>query len=241
MTARSSTAADYPLQAAVVATCREIGLRGLGVGTSGNVGVRRDPEHFYVSPTGTPYEALRPEDVPLVNLDGRWFGKLRPSSEWRLHRDLFAARPEVGAVVHTHSPEATALACTGRGIPAFHYMVARAGGSDIRCAPYATFGTQALSDAALQALEGRQACLLGNHGVIVVGVDLRHALGLAVEVESLARQYRAALALGGVKLLDEAEMERVLEKFRSYGRQDAVDPGLQCAGAMPEPGPGGKP
>ncbi|MGA9368529.1 MAG: class II aldolase/adducin family protein, partial [Steroidobacteraceae bacterium] len=181
------------------------------------------------------YEALESDDVPLVTLDGRWFGRRRPSSEWRFHRDIMAARPEVGAIVHAHSRHATALACTGRGIPAFHYMVAVAGGEDIRCAPYHTFGTQELSDAALTALEGRKACLLGHHGSIALGDDLHAALRLAGEVESLAAQYCAALALGDVGLLDTAEMRRVVEKFRSYGRQDVADPALSAAGELLPP------
>jgi L-fuculose-phosphate aldolase len=176
------------------------------------------------------YEALQPEDVPRMDLEGRWFGRRRPSSEWRFHRDIFRSRPEVGAIVHTHSPRATALACTGRGIPAFHYMVAVAGGCDIRCAPYQTFGTQELSQAALAALQDRKACLLANHGVIATGPDLRSAVALAGEVENLATQYGTALSLGEVRILDETEMGRVLEKFRSYGQQDAADPDLLFGG-----------
>ncbi len=219
------------LQAAVIATCRALGLRHLTCGKSGNVSVRRDARHFFVSPTGMAYEDLVPGDVPLVCVDGRWFGLRRPSSEWRFHRDIYEARPEVHAIVHTHSLHATALACTGQGIPAFHYMVAVAGGIDIRCAPYHTFGTQALSDAAVAALAGRNACLLGNHGVIAVGATVAAALALAGEVENLAAQYAAARAAGPVRLLDGQEMQRVLEKFRTYGRQDHAEPGLEFAGA----------
>jgi L-fuculose-phosphate aldolase len=218
---------------AVVAACLELGRRGLSHGTAGNVSVRHDERQFYISPTGLAYETLEPEDVPLMTLEGRWFGRRRPSSEWRFHRDIFRHRSDVHAIVHTHSPHATALACTGRGIPAFHYMVARAGGPDIRCAPYFTFGTQELAEAAVAALDGRQACLLANHGVIAVGADWPAALTLAGEVETLAGQYCAALALGDVRILDDAEMARVLEKFRSYGRQDAADAGLIFGGAAP--------
>ncbi|TLZ24507.1 MAG: class II aldolase, partial [Gammaproteobacteria bacterium] len=172
-------------------------------------------------------------DVPLMDLDGRWFGRRRPSSEWRFHRDIFNSRHDVSAIVHTHSPRATALACTGRGIPAFHYMVAVAGGSDIRCAPYYAFGTQELSDAALAALKDRKACLLANHGVIATGADLAGALLLAGEVENLALQYSVALSLGEVRILDETEMCRVIEKFRTYGQQNAADPDLIFGGARP--------
>jgi L-fuculose-phosphate aldolase len=218
------------LRAQLIAACRELTRRGLSHGTSGNVSVRCDAGRFLISPSGMEYETLQPDDVPRMDLDGRWFGRRRPSSEWRFHRDIFQSRPEVGAIVHTHSPRATALACTGRGIPAFHYMVAVAGGSDIRCAQYQTFGTQELSQAALAALQDRKACLLANHGVIATGPDLQSALVLAGEVENLATQYCAAVSLGEVRILDETEMRRVLEKFRSYGQQDAADPDLRFGG-----------
>ena len=165
------------LRMAVIDACRELTRRGLTHGTSGNVSVRYDEQRFFVSPSGMDYELLQAGDVTLMDLDGRWFGRRRPSSEWRFHRDIFKSRRDVGAIVHTHSPRATALACTGRGIPAFHYMVAVAGGRDIRCAPYCAFGTQELSDAALTALTERRACLLANHGVIAIGTDLPAAIG----------------------------------------------------------------
>jgi L-fuculose-phosphate aldolase len=219
----------------LIAACRELARRGLTHGTSGNVSLRRDAEGFFVSPTGMAYEALVPEDIPLMDLDGRWYGRRRPSSEWRFHRDIFRSRPDVAAIVHTHSRFATALACNGRSIPAFHYMVAVAGGADIRCAPYRTFGTQALSDAAIAALEGRRACLLANHGLIAVGADLSAALALAGEVENLAAQYCAALDIGEPRILDAAEMSTIIEKFRHYGQQDATDGELRCGGeALPD-------
>jgi L-fuculose-phosphate aldolase len=221
---------DRKLREAVITACRELVRRGLVHGTSGNVSVRRDAHRFFVSPSGMPYDALEPDDIPLMDLDGRWFGRRRPSSEWRFHRDVLRSRDEVAAMVHTHSPRATSLACTGRGIPSFHYMVAMAGGADIRCAPYHTFGTQELSDAVLAALEGRRACLLANHGVIAVGADLPAALALAGEVENLAAQYCTALALGEVRILDDIEMRRVVEKFRTYGNQAAVDSDLVFGG-----------
>jgi L-fuculose-phosphate aldolase len=226
------------LRTTVMAACRELTRRGLTHGTSGNVSVRYDERRFFVSPSGMDYERLQADDVPLMDLDGRWFGRRRPSSEWRFHRDILKSRHEVDAIVHTHSPRATALACTGRGIPAFHYMVAIAGGRDIRCAPYHTFGTQELSDAALAALQDRKACLLANHGVIATGADLASALALAGEVENLALQYSVALTLGEVRILDDAEMCRVVEKFRTYGRQHAADPDLRFAGAEPGSGEG---
>jgi len=227
------TMTDDALRAALIAACRALQSSGLTHGTSGNVSVRRDERRFFISPSGMPYEELEPGQVPLMDMEGRWFGHRRPSSEWRFHRDIFASRADVGAIVHTHSRHATALACSGRGIPAFHYMVAVAGGPDIRCAPYRTFGTQELSDAAVAALGGRMACLLANHGAIAVGADLPAALALAGEVENLAAQYCAALAVGEVRILEHSEMLRVLEKFRSYGSQDAADSGLVFAGPSP--------
>jgi L-fuculose-phosphate aldolase len=222
---------DDRRRTAVIAACRELVRRGLAHGTSGNVSVRRDEQRFFLSPTGVPYDALEPGDIPLMDVDGRWFGSRRPSSEWRFHRDILRSRAEVAAVVHTHSQKATSLACTGRGIPAFHYMVAAAGGPDIRCAPYHTFGTQELSDAAIAALEGRKACLLANHGVIALGKDLPAALALAGEVEYLAAQYCTALTMGEVRILDEHEMRRVVEKFNTYGTTEAIDPDLVFGGA----------
>jgi len=233
MTEPGAGAGGADLRAMVIAACRELTRRGLTHGTSGNVSVRCDERRFFVSPTGMDYEVLQAADVPLMDLDGRWFGRRRPSSEWRFHRDIFNSRHDVGAIVHTHSPRATALACTGRGIPAFHYMVAVAGGSDIRCAPYYAFGTQELSDAALAALKDRKACLLANHGVIATGADLPGAILLAGEVENLALQYSVALSLGEVRILDETEMCRVIEKFRTYGQQNAADPDLIFGGAQP--------
>ena len=231
---------DAALRTAVIDGCRRLVRDGLVVGTAGNVSARWDADHFLVSPTGTRYEELRSDDVALVDLSGRWHGARRPSSEWRIHRDLYRARPEIGAVVHTHSREATALACTGRAIPAFHYMVAVAGGTDVRCAPYRTFGTQALSAAALAALADRRACLLANHGVLCVGTDVEAALGLAAEIEDLAAKYRIALGLGGVEILSTAQMREVLDRFASYGRQDGTDPDLVHV-ADPPPGARGDP
>ncbi len=224
---------DDELRQAIIAGCRELARRGLNPGTAGNVSVRRDARGFFVSPTGMAYDVLEPADVPLVSFDGHWFGRRRPSSEWRFHRDILEAREEVNAVVHTHSLKATALACTERGIPAFHYMVAVAGGADIRCAPYRTFGSQALSAAALEALAGRRACLLAHHGVIALGADVAGALALAGEVEDLAAKYCAALAVGEVSTLDAIEMARVVEKFRTYGRQDVAEPDLTFGGIAP--------
>lgn len=213
---------ERQLRIALVETCRALADSGLTHGTSGNVSVRC-ADGFLVSPTGVDYRSLAAEDLPWVSFAGTWYGALVPSSEWRFHRDLLAARPEHDAVVHTHSAHATALACRGEGIPAFHYMVAVAGGKDIRCAPYATFGTQELSDAAVAALDGRRACLLANHGVIALGQDLTAALELAGEVENLARQYLLAQLGGSPRLLGDDELDRVLEKFATYGQAPTSD------------------
>jgi L-fuculose-phosphate aldolase len=230
MTGAKTDNKDLELRQALVRACRELTRRGLTYGTSGNISIRRDAESFFISPTGSVYEELEEADVPLLRFDGRWFGRRRPSSEWRFHRDLLQARADVGAIVHTHSRSATALACTGRGIPPFHYMVAVTGGIEIRCAPYHTFGSQELSDAVLETIQGSNACLLGNHGAIAMGADLPAALDLAGEVENLAAQYSAALTLGDVRMLDAAEMWKVVEKFRTYGKPDAVDRDLTFAG-----------
>jgi L-fuculose-phosphate aldolase len=209
---------DTRLREALLATARAMNAHNLNRGAAGNVSTRSG-DGFLVTPTGMAYDASSPADMVPMALDGSWRGARKPSSEWRFHRDLYAARPEAGAIVHAHSPFATALACIGADIPPFHYMIARFGGSTVRCAAYATFGTQALSDAALVALDGRCACLLANHGMLVFGRDLRQALDLAVEFESLCEQYWRALQIGQPVLLDDAEMAVVLEKFRSYGQQ----------------------
>lgn len=210
------------LRRALIATARRLGAERLNRGTAGNVSVRTAEDGtpgFLVTPTGMDYSALAPEDIVFVGLDGTPRGRRRPSSEWRFHRDIYAARPDLGAIVHAHAPFATTLACLRRDIPPFHYMIARFGGSTVRCAPYATFGSQALSDAAVTALEGRRACLLANHGLIACGRDLGQALALAVELEELCEQYWRALAVGEPVLLGEAEMAVVIEKFRTYGQQ----------------------
>src|SRR5262249_51139819 len=176
MTDLGACSGGADLRVMVIAACRELTRRGLTHGTSGNVSVRHGEGRFFISPTGMDYQALQADDVPLMDFDGHWFGRRRPSSEWRFHRDILKSRHDVGAIVHTHSPQATALACTGRSIPAFHYMVAVAGGSDIRCAPYHTFGAQELSAAALAALQDRRASLVANQSGIGTGTALTRAL-----------------------------------------------------------------
>jgi L-fuculose-phosphate aldolase len=209
------------LRREIVVACRRLEADGLVAGTAGNVSVRHG-SRMLITPSGVPYERLRPGDVVAVELEGevlrfRARAGMVPSSEWRFHRDILRRRPEVGAVVHTHSPHATAFAMCRRPIPAGHYMIAAAGGPTIEVADYATFGTAELSDAALAALEGRTACLLANHGVIATGPTLERALWLAREVEVLARQTAIALQVGTPVLLPDAEIARVAEKFKGYG------------------------
>ncbi len=212
---------EVALRMDVIATARAMNAAGINRGKSGNVSVRLAHagfDGFLVTPTGMPYDDLEPDDVVAMSLAGGAQGTREPSSEWRFHRDIYVHRPEAQAVVHTHAPFATTLACLDRGIPAFHYMVAVAGGDDIRCAPYATFGTQALSDHALAALAGRDACLLAHHGMIALGRSLAAALALAVEVETLAEMYWRALQIGEPARLSAVEMTTVLAKFTTYGQ-----------------------
>lgn len=195
----------------------ELARLGLNRGSAGNVSARFE-EGLLITPSGIPAARLSPPLMVEIDERGDFHGEAAPSSEWRFHRDIYLHRPDVGAVVHTHAPFCTALACQRRGIPAFHYMIAVAGGKNIRCAEYATFGSQELSDAALAALDGRRACLLANHGMIATGPTLDAALKLTVEVEELAEQFWRVLQLGEPVILPDAEMDKVLEKFRTYGQ-----------------------
>ena len=223
MAARRAPARHVRLRRAVVATARALNAEGLSQGTSGNVSARAGGG-FLVTPSGIACGELTADTVVQMDMGGGHAGRLPPSSEWRFHRDIYAGREEAGAVVHAHAPFATALACLGRGIPAFHYMVAVAGGHDIRCAGYATFGTQALSDKALRALDGRTACLLANHGLIAIGDRPETALALAREVETLAGAYWRALQVGEPKILSRTEMRRVLKRFETYGKSPETAP-----------------
>ena len=202
----------------LIATAYAMQPAGLNRGTAGNVSMRHGAG-FYITPTGMPYASLRDDDIPLMALDGSHQGRRKPSSEWRFHRDLYAARPEIGAVLHAHSPFAVSLACLRRDIPPFHYMIARFGGDTIRCADYAIFGSPELSTAAMHAMAGRKGCLLANHGLLVAGRDLAEAFALAVELEELCEQYWRACQLGEPVLLTPAEMRAVQEKFVGYGQQ----------------------
>ncbi len=211
---------ELQLRKDIIATALQTNALGINRGKSGNVSARWK-DGFLVTPSGLPYEETKPADIVFIGPDGAASGKRAPSSEWRFHFDIYRTRSDAAAVVHTHASFATTLACLGMDVPAFHYMIAMAGGNSIRCAPYATFGTQTLSGHALKALENRKACLLANHGMIAIGAHLKGALALAVEVEALCEQYWRALQAGKPVILSDAEMDVVLEKFKTYGSASA--------------------
>ncbi len=206
---------ESTLRQHLLATARSMNSRGLNQGTSGNVSVRSG-DGFLITPSALPYEQCVEADVVWLDGDGRVTGGRKPSSEWRLHRDIYRHFSSAGAILHAHSLYSTTLACLERPIPAFHYMVAMAGGDSIRCAPYATFGTQALSDAVIEALRDRSATLLGHHGMVCFAADLDQVLALAVEVETLARIYLQALQVAAPPLLSDEEMTEVLRRFKDY-------------------------
>lgn len=207
------------LRQQIIDTVIAYNTSGLSVGTSGNLSVRI-PDAFLITPTGVPYQQLQSADIVTMDLQGNVIdGYLQPSSEWHFHQDIYVSRKEINAIVHVHSDYATALACTRQDIPAFHYMVAMAGGDSIRCAEYATFGTESLSQNAIRALQGRTACLLANHGMIALGESIEAAYKLAHDVENLAKQYCISKQLGELVLLDDNEMKVNLEKFKTYGKQ----------------------
>jgi L-fuculose-phosphate aldolase len=217
-------AGELGLRQGIVATCRTMNAIGLNQGTSGNVS-HRIRDGMLITPTSLPYEQMTPSDIVAMHFDGTFAGLHRPSSEWRFHRDIMRSREDISVILHTHSVYCTTLAVHERAIPAFHYMVAVAGGDEIRCAPYACFGTQALSDNALAALEGRAACLLGHHGLIVLAKTFERALWLAVEIETLAKMYVHALAIGEPPHLSGLEMAQVREQIQrmNYGRAPDLD------------------
>ncbi len=206
---------EMSLRRDMVATCRQMNDLGINQGTSGNVSVRCG-DGLLITPTSLPYDEMQPDDLVWMDFAGNFKG-LRPSSEWRFHRDILFARKDVDAVLHCHSTYAATLACHHKDIPSFHYMVAMAGGTTIRCAPYATFGTQELSDVALTALKDRSACLLGHHGQIALGTTMKSALKLAVEVETLAKMYVEVLSLGEPEILSDEEMDNVFQQIRNVG------------------------
>jgi L-fuculose-phosphate aldolase len=217
---------EHELRREIVEKCRWMNASGLNQGTSGNISARCG-DAMLITPSGVPYDVMTPDMIalmPLAAADGAYEGPMRPSSEWQFHRDILRARPEIGGIVHTHSPYATALAIARRSIPACHYMIAAFGGSDIRCAGYARYGTSELSRLAVEALEDRLGCLLANHGMIAIGTTLERAMALAVELETLARQYYMSLLIGGPVLLTEQELEEARAGFATYGQAGLARP-----------------
>ncbi len=221
------------LRREIIEACLSMNRLGINQGTSGNISVRV-PEGFLITPSGIPYEAMTPGQIVAMDLEAGYEGKWLPSSEWRMHHDIYKARPEAMAVVHTHAPHATALSCQRRDLPAFHYMIAVAGGDSLRCADYATFGTAALSERMLAAMVDRRACLLANHGMICFAESLPKALWLAGEIETLCRQYLLACQTGQAVLLEPEEMQRVLQRFKSYGKQPEELAPDQAAFELPQ-------
>lgn len=212
---------ELAIRQSIIEHCRRMNASGLNQGTSGNISVRFG-DRMLITPSGIPYDTMTPDMIASLPLDGKGFyeGPRKPSVEWPFHLDIHKARPDVGAVVHTHSTFATILAIAGRPIPACHYMIAAFGGPDVRIAAYARYGTKALSQNVLAAMEGRSACLMANHGMVATGATLEKAMWAAVELETLARQYYHTLLIGGPVLLPDEEIAGVLRGFSTYGMQD---------------------
>ena len=215
------TAEETALREEIVARCREMNANGLNQGTSGNISVRNG-DRMLITPSATPYDTMTPDMIASVGIDdasGRWEGPKKPSTEWRFHQRILRERPDTPAVVHAHPNYCTALAMQRRPIPACHYMIAAFGGTDVRCSGYATFGTEALSDLVLEALEGRTACLMANHGMVALGENLAKAMWRAVELETIAKQYVTTLQMGAPTILSDAEIADTMAGFASYGLQ----------------------
>ncbi len=229
---------EKALREEIVARCRELNTSGINQGTSGNISARFE-DRMLISPSAIPYNELGPEMIASVALDGSgdWEGPKRPSTEWRFHLDLLRERSDSQAVVHAHPPYATTLAIARKEIPACHYMIAAFGGNNIRCAGYATFGTQELSELALDAMRGRSACLLANHGMIAIGETLAKAMWRAIELETIARQYYLSLQIGGPVLLSDAAVELTAQGFAGYGLQGnpGAPPRKKKASRRPRP------
>ena len=212
---------ELAIRQSIIDHCRAMNASGLNQGTSGNISVRFG-ERMLITPSGIPYDTMTPDMIASLPLsgDGDYDGPKKPSVEWPFHLAIQKARPDVGAVVHTHSTFATILAIAGKPIPACHYMVAAFGGSDVRVADYARYGTTELSDNIIRAMDGRSACLMANHGMIATGATLEKAMWAAVELETLAKQYYHALLIGNPVILPDAEIAGVLKGFATYGLQD---------------------
>ena len=230
---------------ALVEAVQRLDALALNRGSTGNASVRIEGG-LLITPTGANPSRLQARDLAVIDDDGTFHGPWQPSSEWHFHRAIYAARPDVGAVVHTHSTHATALACHGRALPPFHYMVAVAGADEVPCVPYHTFGTEALSEAVRSALQDRNACLMANHGMVACAATMARAIAIAAEIESLCRSYLAALVLGEPPRLSRDEMARVIRKFRTYGQTARSEQPLEAAegtdasGASGAQAPGGR-
>nr|WP_321443378.1 class II aldolase/adducin family protein [uncultured Cohaesibacter sp.] len=215
-------AQEHALRCEIIEKARWMNDSGLNQGTSGNISARFE-DRMLITPSGIPYDTLEPESIcsmPLQGEYGAWDGPFKPSTEWRFHLDITKERPDVGAIIHTHSTYAATLAMARKSIPAAHYMVAIFGGNSVRCSGYATYGTKRLSELALEALEDRCACLLANHGLLVAGSSLAKSAWLAVELETLCRQYYQTLAIGGPVILTDEEIDDVMKSIATYGLQD---------------------
>jgi L-fuculose-phosphate aldolase len=222
--------AEKDLRQAIIDQCKFMNASGLNQGTSGNISARFE-DRMLISPSATPYDTLEPSMIASMPFDaeyGTWDGPLKPSTEWRFHFDILKTREDMTAVVHAHPTYCTTLAIARKDIPPCHYMMAAFGGTNVRCAPYARYGTAALSDHAITALEGRSACLLANHGSIAMGETLEKAMWRAVELETIARQYYLSLAIGGPILLTDEQIAETAAAFGSYGIQtDNSDVGVK--------------
>lgn len=209
---------DLAVRTGIVDALQSMARLGINKGTAGNISVRAD-RGFYISPTGLPYEGMTPDKIVLMNWDGTFEGDVLPSSEWQFHRAILTERTELNAVVHTHSTNATAVSILERDIPAIHYVIAGAGGNNIPCARYETFGSAELARSILTAMKDRRACLIAHHGTIAAGATLAKAMALAVTVEELATLYLACLPFGEPPTLSDEEMAKVLSKYGTYGQQ----------------------
>jgi len=207
---------EEAVRQAIIGACLSMNYNGINQGTAGNISIRWE-NGLLITPSGLPYDEMKIDDIVFMNMNGNYEHRLAASSEWRFHRDILQERVDVNAVVHAHPVHATAFAICGMEVPAVHYMIAAAGGPSIRCAPYAPYGTEELSRAVLKALSGRACALLANHGMVATGHDLRAAMWLAVEVETLCKQYAVALQVGTPRTLADDEIERTIEKFKEYG------------------------
>ncbi len=219
MTTDQSATLELELREAIIQQCNWMNDTGLNQGTSGNISVRYQNQ-MLITPSAVPYEELKPAmiaSMPIESDYGSWKGPFKPSTEWRFHLDILRSRPEINAIVHTHATYSTVLAIACKEIPAIHYMIAAFGGSNIRCAPYARYGTSALSTYALAALKDRLGCLLANHGMIAIGPSLKKAMWLAVELETLAKQYVFSLSIGTPVLLSDDQIQETLDAFKGYG------------------------